>query len=234
MKEETKEKIRQTLLGRKQPKETIEKRRKKLIGNKHKSHKPISEESRKRYSIASKKRIKEQGHPMQGKHHSFEAKIKIGKSSEGRSFINRKPFSEKTKQKLSKITTENYLNGKMEFPKKRYRSGKRKDLWNIYFRTGFEANFARILKYLEIEFQYEKKVFRLSNRRRYIADFYLPKIDKYYELKGYPYNANENKYMLFKKDYPNIDWVFLRQDSIEWKRLNKYFKNKIKEWETKS
>ena len=55
----------------------------------------------------------------------------------------------------------------------RAKSGFREDLQQ-YFRSGWEANVARILTLLQIEWIYEDKVFTLSNGMRYLPDFYLP------------------------------------------------------------
>ena len=55
----------------------------------------------------------------------------------------------------------------------------------MYVRSTWEANFARILRYLEIEFDYEGKRFTLKDGLTYSPDFYMTKRDMYYEIKGH-------------------------------------------------
>lgn len=50
--------------------------------------------------------------------------------------------------------------------------GEREDLDNIYFRSAWEANLARVLKYKNIQFEYEKECVVLGNLL-YLPDFYL-------------------------------------------------------------
>jgi len=66
----------------------------------------------------------------------------------------------------------------------RGRGGIRTDL-NQYFRSTWEANFARILKFCNIDYEYEKKRFSLSFDLTYSPDFYCKYRDIYYEIKGH-------------------------------------------------
>ncbi|OEU68423.1 MAG: hypothetical protein BBJ57_02340 [Desulfobacterales bacterium PC51MH44] len=88
----------------------------------------------------------------------------------------------------------------------RTKSGKRKDLNNQYFRSGTEANFARYLKMLGIKYEYETKEFVFMDIKRgviaYTPDFYIPKDDIYYEVKGWLDPKSITRLKRFKKRYP--------------------------------
>jgi hypothetical protein len=101
-----------------------------------------------------------------------------------------------------------------------YKNGFREDL-NKYFRSKFEANYARFLNYMDIkwEFETDKCVFKLNNGRRYVCDFYLPETDEYIELKGYMRKDAEEKLNMFKKEYPDIKFKILFFKSKEWKDI---------------
>ncbi|MFW6172463.1 MAG: hypothetical protein ACOC5T_01845 [Elusimicrobiota bacterium] len=66
----------------------------------------------------------------------------------------------------------------------RGRGGFRKDI-NLYVRSTWEANFARILSFCNINYEYEKKRFTLSSGLTYSPDFYCKYRDIYYEIKGH-------------------------------------------------
>jgi len=105
----------------------------------------------------------------------------------------------------------------------------RKDLGHRC-RSKIEANFARFLKWLEVEYIYEYKTFILKDGRYYTPDFYLSQLDMYIELKGYMYRDSENRIKIFKESYPNIKFNLLMQNSKEWKSVEKY-KDKVFNWE---
>jgi hypothetical protein len=64
------------------------------------------------------------------------------------------------------------------------RSGFRADLGSAYyFKSALEADFARTMNYLGIQFNYESKTFQTAHGA-YTPDFYLPEFDTFVELKG--------------------------------------------------
>ena len=72
-------------------------------------------------------------------------------------------------------------------------SGFRKDI-NLYVRSTWEANFARILLYLNIEFEYENNVFYFNienNSHSYRPDFFIKRKNMYYEIKGHAKSRKE-------------------------------------------
>ncbi len=88
----------------------------------------------------------------------------------------------------------------------RYKGGKREDLDNVYMRSAVEANYARYLKFLKVEFQHEPRKFFFEKIRQgnvsYTPDFYLPKEDRWIEVKGYFDSSSKTKLKRFKKYYP--------------------------------
>ena len=93
----------------------------------------------------------------------------------------------------------------------RARKGKREDLGNDVFRSGMEANFARILSYLSIEYLFEKRTFFFHNAKRkpfqYTPDFEI-KVGNdefpsgWYETKGWFDSKSREKMRKFKREYP--------------------------------
>lgn len=84
--------------------------------------------------------------------------------------------------------------------------GKRADLDSIYFRCTWEANYARYLNQLEIEWRYEPKTFWFegikSGTVNYTPDFYLLDEDKIVEVKGQWDGKSKTKLRRFRKYYP--------------------------------
>jgi hypothetical protein len=147
------------------------------------------------------------------------------------------------------INNTNYIKGKKHKPEtinkmriarekamkenRHFKGAFRKDL-NQYFRSKFEANFARFLSWLNIKYEYEtnKTIFKLNDGRTYICDFYLPEIEQYVELKGFDWKKKiQDKYEVFKKEFPKIKWNILYQKSEEWKQIVKNYSKLIDNWE---
>lgn len=101
------------------------------------------------------------------------------------------------------------------------RNGYRKDL-DHFVRSSWEANFARVLKFLHLDYQYEKHTFKLSNGDTYTPDFFVSSKNKFYEVKGYDRNE---KYKFFIKDYPNIKISIVNQKLYD--KIIKIFSNHI-------
>jgi hypothetical protein len=104
--------------------------------------------------------------------------------------------------------------------------GFRKDL-NHICRSSWEANFARILKYEKIDYLYEKITFDIYDNKTYTPDFFVPKKNIFYEIKGYGK----------KDDFKKIKYVFdtygktvVLIDPKEYNKLKEQYKNIIN-WE---
>ena len=67
---------------------------------------------------------------------------------------------------------------------------------DIYMRSSWEVKVASWLDSQKIKWKYESKEcrFKLSNNHYYIIDFYLPKLNKYIEVKGYWNETSKIKY----------------------------------------
>ena len=112
-----------------------------------------------------------------------------------------------------------------------YKAGFREDLGH-YVRSSWEANIARILKFLDLEYKYEPKLFSIrdgSVSKFYRPDFYIPIIDVYVEVKGYVYIGSMEKIILFKEQYPEKQLFLVLRD--EYYFLKKSFSSFIN-WES--
>jgi len=119
--------------------------------------------------------------------------------------------------------------------------GRRKDLDNRFFRSGWEANIARYLNYL-IEAGSVKKWFYESKRfvfttintgvRSYLPDFcvvYPNGLTEWWEVKGYMTQKGQTAINRFKKYYPKERLILV--DREKYKRIEKAFSIFIPEWE---
>lgn len=99
--------------------------------------------------------------------------------------------------------------------------GKRPDLENMYFRSAWEANWARYLSFLkkhgEILFwEYEAETFNFDKIQRgsthYTPDFRVTNIDytiEYHEIKGYMDQPSRTKLKRMKKYYPHANIIVI-------------------------
>ena len=95
--------------------------------------------------------------------------------------------------------------------------GHRKDLGHST-RSSWEANFARILRILNIKYDYEKYTFELKEGDTYTPDFYIPSKDKFYEIKGW---EKTDKHYRFIEQYPDKKLVIIKEK--QYNRLMKKF-----------
>jgi hypothetical protein len=122
---------------------------------------------------------------------SIEGKEKISKFKKNKklSIEARKNMSQSAAKRIRlKKTTYSRGNG-----------GFREDI-GIYVRSNWEANFARILKFEQKEYQYEPITFHLEENITYTPDFLCE--DIFYEIKGYMNEISKIKLDLFKEKYP--------------------------------
>lgn len=140
------------------------------------------------------------------------------------------------KQRQTKIlnNTLNPMNNQ-ENPYSRAKGGKRRDLNNTYFRSAWEANIARYYNYLGIEWQFEPKTFVFKNIKRgsvsYTPDFYLPKEDKWIEVKGWMDSKSKTKLRRFKEQYPKEYAKLQLITEKEYKEIQRKLACFIKNWE---
>jgi hypothetical protein len=78
-------------------------------------------------------------------------------------------------------------------------------------RSGWEVNFACLLRYLKIPYAYEPRKFVfhaiLSGTRVMTPDFYLPQSRQYVEVKGYMDRRSRTAIARFRKYYPRLTLV---------------------------
>jgi len=110
-----------------------------------------------------------------------------------------------------------------------FRGGYRIDL-DHYVRSSWEANVARLFKYLNICYVYEGKTFYF-NHQSYLPDFYLPAYDLYVEVRGFERDGVGARYNLFKEYYPQIH--IEKVDSEKYHQLEKEYFKKVPNWEKK-
>jgi hypothetical protein len=148
---------------------------------------------------------------------------KISETHKGRevSAHARKLMSERMKKLLHDNPEKVYSNAN---------GGKRIDLNNQYFRSNWEANYARILNEQNISWQYEPETFDLSDGTTYTPDFKIGD-NKFVEIKGWYDKDSRQKISLFLKEYPQYELDLIGES--EYYSLRSLFKDKITEWEGK-
>jgi len=138
-----------------------------------------------------------------------------------------KKLSEKAKQRMSE-SASNRVRNKRESLYTSAIGGTREDLKG-YFRSNWEANFARVLNYQNKSWEYEPSSFTLSNGRTYTPDFLSENV--YYEIKGRFTDACREKLELFRSEYPDIQLVLI--DGVKYDELRLQYKSLIPTWEGK-
>lgn len=166
---------------------------------------------------------------------------KIMGVSEKISIWNRQYMTEEKREKIAQTLKKRYAEG-MKIPNAK--NGMRKDL-GMSFRSKWEANYARILKFNNKKIDYEKDQFTLYREDGSIECVYTPdfKISKsvYVEIKGHADGAEEwrcackrclrdkNKMSMMNKQYPEIEILLIGRK--EYKELCKKYNCLIDEWE---
>ncbi|MCL5996150.1 MAG: DNA polymerase III subunit alpha [Chloroflexi bacterium] len=119
------------------------------------------------------------------------------------------------KARLSELNsgTNNHMFGRPPKQTKTYtRAGYRADLGH-YVRSSWEADLARVFRYLGWDYQYEPRTFELSDRTgkklTYTPDFYVPSQKKWYEVKGWMDDASAKKIELFRQQYPERELIVI-------------------------
>ncbi|PIZ86904.1 MAG: hypothetical protein COX92_02350 [Candidatus Nealsonbacteria bacterium CG_4_10_14_0_2_um_filter_40_15] len=117
-------------------------------------------------------------------------------------------------KKIISVRTKGSKNPMFGKPSPHRKGGFRTDLGH-YVRSNWEADFARILKLRNLHYQYEPKTFQLTKRNgeilHYTPDFYVPKQNTFYEIKGWFHDLDQEKMNLFERQYPNINLVLINK-----------------------
>lgn len=155
-------------------------------------------------------------HPrgMLGKHHSEAAKMKMSQSRRGRPLP---PRTEAFKAALSRARAE-LLRMRPELFQRPNRGvgGRRADLGNTYFRSRWEANYARFLNFQKRAWKYEPKTFMFEGIQRgtcsYTPDFWLPDEEAYHEVKGWMDPKSATKLRRMGEYYPDVRVIVIGKD----------------------
>lgn len=153
-------------------------------------------------------------HPkgMLGKHHSEAVCRKL---SEGKLGKPRPPFTDDHRMKISIAMAKRLGLNPESFSRKLNRgvAGKRDDLGGQYFRSRYEANYARFLNFTKQRWEYEKKTFWFLKIKRgvrsYTPDFYLPETNEYHEVKGWMDKKSATKIKRMAKYYPTVKLIII-------------------------
>lgn len=117
---------------------------------------------------------------------------------------------------------------------KRFHNYNRPDLGHRC-RSSWEANFARILNFLSLSYEYEKKHFILRDKdnnvvTNYTPDFYLPSRDLIIEVRGdHQIEYAFDNIQMFKDQYSNLKFLVIRDR--EYKFLTRLYSSYIPSWE---
>ena len=164
-------------------------------------------------SAIQKLNILLRGHPkgMLGKHHTQTVRIQMSNAHLGIPH----PHSEATKINMS-LSAQRRLQEKPESNTRAARPGKggrRADLDNRYFRSTYEANYARFLNFTKVKWEYESKTFWFDKitrgNRSYTPDFYLPATDEYHEVKGWMDEQSVTKLTRMARYFPDVKIVVI-------------------------
>lgn len=109
-------------------------------------------------------------------------------------------------------------------PYSRGKRGKRADLDNQYFRSSWEANYARYLRFLKehgeiLDWEYEPETFIFHGVTRnplsYTPDFKVTELDGsvvYHEIKGWMDSKSRSKLKRMAKFYPDVKIIVIDED----------------------
>lgn len=200
-----------------------------IIGRKWKKSRrkyATNEELRKAISEWSKRSIQENGHPrgFLGGHHSEATKFYIAMKSATRWMTITKEQITARSDKWRATVLKNY--GRPSVPRtqntySRCKRGKRADLGNQFFRSAWEANYARYLNWLVgngqiVTWKYEPKTFIFEGIRKgtmsYTPDFVVVENNGeivYHEVKGWMDATSKTRLKRMKKYFPEVKVIVI-------------------------
>ncbi len=210
---------------------------------------PTDEESRKAISESTKKRLSENGHPrgFQGRTHTEDAKRKIAETSaqmwERITDEQREAMVAKRRGTIASRgpVRQNGSEQKRESTYSRCRRGKRADLGEQFFRSSWEANYARFLNWMiglgqVREWQYEPTTFYFEGVKRgaisYTPDFRVVDrdgVETYREIKGWLTSKDRTRFRRMSKHHPGVNLVLI--DEHSYRSLESSISRFIENWE---
>lgn len=112
---------------------------------------------------------------------------------------------------------------------------------NIFFRSGWEANYARFLEYMRcrgeiVAWEHEPKTFWFPGVRRgavsYLPDFKVTKpcgLEEYHEVKGWMDSRSKTKLRRMRKYFPKVIVIVI--DAEAYRRLAAWWGRIVPGWE---
>lgn len=154
------------------------------------------------------------------------------KTQEGRARISARVKGKKLgPQPNMSIAAQNRLRTKRESLYSSARGGYRSDL-DQYFRSSWEANFARILNHEGKQWTYENKTFQLDESLSYTPDFYVIAEETYYEIKGRMNEKSQRQLELMNSKFPEVKLIVI--DGVKYNELKVQYKDLLHNlWEGK-
>lgn len=206
---------------------------------------PVGDSMRTGISKKVKSIHESNGHPrgMLGKRHTEEFKSKQSERVKSRAYTDEQISARVDKMMQTKI--EKYGTGRANWaessnPYSRAKRGRREDLGDVFFRSAWEANYARYLNWLidqgEIaRWEYEPQVFTFHGETRgvisYTPDFKVFLADgshEWHEVKGWETSKDRTKIKRMRKHYPDEKVIMI--DAKVYKGIAKW-KSLIPNWE---
>ena len=152
---------------------------------------------------------------------------------------NKEHMTAEVRHQISQTLKQKYADG-MKIPQAK--GNKRADL-GMYFRSTWEANYARILNFTNTSWEYETGHFSLLDESGDIAAVYTPDFwtNKWIEIKGHANSANDwecdcsrcerdkMKMMLFAEQYPDEEIEMIGKK--EYVELSLRYASLIGHWE---
>lgn len=174
-------------------------------------------------------------HPrgMLGKTHTDEARVRI--STKQRDLWDSFSDAEK-KARLQHLRVWSRVYGHQSDRNtySRCKRGIREDI-GIFVRSSWEANVARLMTYLNIEWEYEPMRFYFPDEGdsilSYCPDFYLPQTGTFIEVKGWMDPNSISRIDKFSRYFQTQYEHFILIDSVVYDSLEKHFGNIVDNWE---
>lgn len=197
-------------------------------------------------SEATKRQLAERGHPrgFAGKRHRDDTLAIIGRTSKA-AWARAKEtgaglMSPERLRALSDAATREQESRNPSFNRRHWRAGPRADLGGAFFRSSWEANFARYLEALRLlgeidRWDYEPCRFTFEEPsvgvRSYRPDFRVwgGEAVFYVELKGWVCERTKRVWRLMEAHYPDVDLRFL--DGHAYRSLEREVSAFIPAWE---
>lgn len=196
-------------------------------------------------SFRIKEHIKTSGHArgMLGKKHTAETLARVAQASRAQwANPNSKQNSAANAQRRSDEMVRNIKAGKMRSGYTRGKGGKRADIGDRYFRSSWEANYARLLNFRMkhgdvVAWDFECQTFEFVGIKRgsrlYVPDFKVTFADgrhEWHEVKGWMDARSKTKLRRMAKYHPNEKVVVIGADSFKAFR-RQGFDRMIPNWE---